>query len=125
MAAKSSFLRTRPTPTRGLHFASTQPSPDFSINDAKENIMDKKPRSYMTDEDRQGLSQNAVFLSEALAANEAGDEETGWQWLALAELPAYSLMSCKVNLGADFVREKRLNTAPADKEYGSGWLDAS
>jgi hypothetical protein len=83
------------------------------------------PKSYMTDADREGLSQNAIYLSESLAAGEAGDEETSWQWLALAELPAYSLASCKANLGADFIREKGLNTAPADKAYGPGWLDAN
>jgi hypothetical protein len=78
----------------------------------------------MTDADREGLSQNAIYLSEALYATEADDLDTGWQWLALAELTPYSLMSCKVNLGADFIREKGLNTAPANKEYGPGWLDA-
>ncbi|MDR2614782.1 MAG: hypothetical protein LBC91_05630 [Candidatus Accumulibacter sp.] len=82
------------------------------------------PKSYMTEADRQGLSQNAVYLSESLAAGEAGDEEASWQWLALAELTPSSLLSCKANLGADFIRQKGLNTAPADREYGPGWLDA-
>ncbi|MDR2614934.1 MAG: hypothetical protein LBC91_06400 [Candidatus Accumulibacter sp.] len=82
------------------------------------------PKSYMTDADREGLSQNGIYLSECLAAHEAGDEDASWEWLALAELPAYSLMSCKVNLGADFIRQKGLNTQPADREYGPGWLDA-
>ncbi|MDR2614781.1 MAG: hypothetical protein LBC91_05625 [Candidatus Accumulibacter sp.] len=82
------------------------------------------PKSYMTEADRQGLSQNAVYLSEALEANTAGDMDTAWQWLALAELTPSSLLSCKANLGADFIREKGLNTTPADREYGPGWLDA-
>ncbi|MDR2164202.1 MAG: hypothetical protein LBO79_00910 [Zoogloeaceae bacterium] len=82
------------------------------------------PKSYLPVEEREGLTQNGIYLAEAMAAGEAGDEDTSWKWLALADLPAYSLMSCKKNLGADFVREKGLNTAPADAEYGPGWLDA-
>jgi hypothetical protein len=82
------------------------------------------PKSYLSEARRHGLTQNGVYLAEAMAAGEAGDEDASWAWLALADLPAYSLMSCKVNLGADFVRQKGLNTAPADAEYGPGWLDA-
>jgi hypothetical protein len=65
------------------------------------------PKSYMTEADRQGLSQNAIYLPESLATNEAGDEETGWQWLALAEPAPASLMSCKAQAGRGFHPPKR------------------
>jgi hypothetical protein len=83
------------------------------------------PKSYLTEEEiRECPNDNLRYLSEALAANIADDMDTSWQWLALADLPAYSLMSCKKTLGADFVREKGFNTAEADAVYGPGWLDA-
>jgi hypothetical protein len=78
----------------------------------------------MTEADREGLTQNGIYLAESVAAGEAGDEDAAWAWLALADLPAYTLMSCKDNLGADFIREKGLRTESADAEYGPGWLDA-
>jgi hypothetical protein len=90
----------------------------------QENTMNEMPKSYLPDSEREGLTQNGIYLAEAMAAGESGDEDTSWKWLALADLPAYSLMSCKKNLGTDFIRERGLNTAPADAEYGLGWLDA-
>jgi hypothetical protein len=90
----------------------------------KEKTMPEMPKSYLPAEEREGLTQNGIYLAEALAATEAGDLDTSWEWLAMTDLPAYSLMSCKKNLGADFIRERGLNTAPADAEYGRGWLDA-
>jgi hypothetical protein len=80
----------------------------------------------MTEAKRQRyMNENSRYLGEALAAHIANDMDASWKWLALANLPAHSLMSCKVNLGADFIREKGLKTNTADAEYGPGWLDAS
>jgi hypothetical protein len=87
--------------------------------------MSELPKSYLPVEEREGLTQNGIYLAEALAATETDDLDTAWQWLALAEMTPASLMSTKINLGADFIREKRLNTAPADKVYGPRWLDAA
>jgi hypothetical protein len=104
--------------THELHSPHDQPS------SKGEMTMDEQlPKSYLPAEEREGLTQNGIYLAEALAATEADDLDTSWEWLALTDLPAYSLMSCKVNLGADFVRERGLNTAPADAVYGPGWLD--
>jgi hypothetical protein len=58
-------------------------------------------QAYLSEARRHGLTQNGVYLAESAAAGRAGDEETAWAWLALADLLAYSLMSCKKNLGAD------------------------
>ncbi|SOD98560.1 hypothetical protein [Caenispirillum bisanense] len=81
------------------------------------------PKSYLSDADKAGMSENCAILAESLAAGKAGDEEAAWQWLALAELPAHSLMSAKKLNGADWVRAKGLRTETAEKVYGKDWLD--
>jgi hypothetical protein len=86
------------------------------------------PKSYMTDTERdklrsEGLSENGILLAESHAANSAGDGETAWNWLALAELPAHTLMSIKTWNGSQFLRDKGFRTAIADATYGQGWLD--
>jgi hypothetical protein len=90
--------------------------------------VEKMPKSYLPAEEREALlregGMNLVYLAESQDAGDAGDEETAWAWMALAELPAHTLMACKDVLGADFVREVGLKTAPADAVYGPGWLDA-
>jgi hypothetical protein len=80
-------------------------------------------KSYIAETDREGLTENGIYLAEALAATEANDLDTSWEWMATAELTPASLMSCKVNLGAEFIRQKGFNTVPADRVYGPGWLD--
>lgn len=85
--------------------------------------MHAMPKSYLPDAEREGLTQNGIYLAESQAAGEAGDEETAWAWLKYAELPAYALMTMKVNLGADFIREKGLRTETAEARYGKNWLE--
>lgn len=90
--------------------------------------MDTKPKSYMSDEERDreragGMSENGILLSESMAAGNAGDEEAAWQWLALAELPAHSLAFLKGQYGAQFIRDRGFPTKNADAAYGRGWLD--
>jgi len=81
------------------------------------------PKSYASPDELVGLSQNAIYIVESMAAEDAGDEEASNQWLALAEIPAHALMACKKSAGADFIRSLGLNTADADRVYGPGWLD--
>ncbi|WP_142850700.1 hypothetical protein [Telmatospirillum sp. J64-1] len=81
------------------------------------------PKSYLSEEEKQGLSQNAIFAAESQAADDAGDEETSWAWLALAELPAHALLALKRTRGADFIRQKGLRTETAEQAYGKDWLD--
>lgn len=90
--------------------------------------MDTKPKSYMTDAERDelratGLSENGILIAEAEAADAADDGETSWEWLALAELPAHSLAYLKDRHGAAFIRSRGFQTAQADATYGPGWLD--
>jgi hypothetical protein len=86
------------------------------------------PKSYMTDAQRdalraQGMTDDDIYLSESEAADDAGDDEASWGWLAKVELPAHTLMFLKRRHGAGFIRELGFNTAGADAVYGAGWLD--
>lgn len=81
------------------------------------------PKSYLSDEEKIGLDENMIFLCESHAAAEAGDRDAEWEWLAKAELPAYSLMRLKKRYGADWVRKMGFRTEPAEKVYGKDWLD--
>jgi hypothetical protein len=82
------------------------------------------PKSYLTEADREGLSSNEIYLAESQAADDAGDAETSWAWLRYADLPAYSLMTLKHILGADFVRTQGfLCMDAANRTYGENWLD--
>jgi hypothetical protein len=86
--------------------------------------MNPTPKSYLAKADREGLTQNGIYLAESDAAREAGDEEASWAWLAMADVPAYSLMGMKIILGADFIRKWGFRTEEAEAEYGKDWLDA-
>ena len=86
------------------------------------------PKSYMSDAEReelkkQGASQDLFYLVECGAAQDAGDLDAAWAWIARCELPAYSLSFLKKVNGAEFIRELNFNTTEADRVYGKGWLD--
>jgi len=91
-------------------------------------MVDPMPKSYMTDAEREalradGLSSNGILLAESDAADEAGDGETSWAWLALAELPAHTLAYLKKRRGAQFIREMGFRTENAERAYGADWLE--
>jgi hypothetical protein len=91
-------------------------------NAMNENEM---PKSYLPAAEREGLTQNEIYLAESQAADDAGDAETSWAWLRHADLPAYSLKTLKHILGADFVREQNFKSIEeANRMYGKNWLDA-
>lgn len=87
-------------------------------------VTQELPRSYLTEEEREGLAPNEIYLAESQAADDAGDAEASWAWLRYADLPPYSLMTLKHILGADFVRAQGfLCMETANQAYGKGWLD--
>ncbi|AQX31540.1 hypothetical protein [Bartonella schoenbuchensis] len=88
----------------------------------------KLPKSYMTDEQREelragGLSQNGIYIAESEASRKANDIQTTWEWLAMAELPAHSLLCLRKWNGPQFIRDMGFSTKNADAEYGPDWLD--
>jgi hypothetical protein len=64
------------------------------------------PRSYLSEEDKVGLSQNAIYLGESVEADHAGDNEAAWQWLALAKIAEGRKRLLVEICGAEFLRSK-------------------
>ncbi|MCF8482182.1 MAG: hypothetical protein K9H25_17295 [Rhodospirillum sp.] len=81
------------------------------------------PKSYLNEEDKRNLSQNALYAVESAAADKAGDADTAWEWLQLAEIPAHALLAAKRVNGAEWIREHGLKTELAEAAYGKDWLD--
>jgi len=87
----------------------------------------KTPKSYLPEEKRAALLReggtNLVYIAESQEAGKVNDMDAAWAWMALAELPAHSLMRLKNSEGANFIRNLGFNTTKADATYGPGWLD--
>ncbi|AQX20903.1 hypothetical protein Bcsk_002430 [Bartonella sp. CDC_skunk] len=88
----------------------------------------KLPKSYMTDAEREELidahaSQDFICLCELRAVDKANDSKAAWEWLAMADLPAHTLLFLKSQNGAKFIRDMGFSTKNADEEYGPEWLD--
>jgi len=85
------------------------------------------PKSYLSEEEREELLREGdmdfVYLCESQEAQRANDMNASWAWMALAAIPAHSLMFLKNSRGAQFIRELGFNTVNADEKYGPGWLD--
>jgi hypothetical protein len=67
------------------------------------------PRSYLPEEDKVGLTPNAVYLCESAAADAAGDEEASWAWLALAEQTELAKFILKTGCDETFLKSKGFN----------------
>ena len=80
------------------------------------------PKSYLKEEEKAGLSANCILIAESQAADDAGDHETSWAWLSLAEIPASALLALKRVEGADYIRKHGLRTETAEIAYGKDWL---
>ncbi len=86
-----------------------------------------EPKRYLDPCEREILfregGMNAVYAAESGAADEAGDADASWAWLAMGELPADVLLFWKRRRGAAFIRKWGFSTRYADAAYGPGWLD--
>jgi len=85
------------------------------------------PKSYLSEEERKELLREGdmelVYLAESHEADSANDMKSAWAWLALAAIPAHTLMRLKNSRGAQFIRDLGFNTRKADEKYGPDWLD--
>ena len=81
------------------------------------------PKSYLTDEEKVGMSENCIYAAESQAADEAGDEEASWEWLKLVKIPAHALLAAKRRNGSEWIRSHGLRTETAEQAYGKDWLD--
>ncbi|MDR0234055.1 MAG: hypothetical protein LBI31_04545 [Zoogloeaceae bacterium] len=79
------------------------------MNATAAQIERPEPKSYLTEEEKVGLSHNLLCAYEADAARDAGDEDSFWRWLAYAELPDSAKDILKYGLSAEFLAEKGFN----------------
>jgi hypothetical protein len=76
----------------------TKPAPDRPL-----------PRSYLPEEKKAGMTQNAIYFCESRAADRAGDDEASWAWLALANIPEFAKLALIDCCGEEFVKAKGFN----------------
>jgi len=86
------------------------------------------PKSYLSAKEREKvlreLDFDALCSEESSAAEQVGDDDAAWAWLAAMETPApNSLMFLKIQRGAQFIRDLGFNTAPAEAVFGIDWLE--
>jgi hypothetical protein len=60
----------------------------------------------MHDKDKEGLSQNLIYCSEASAAAEAGDEDAAWAWMSMAKIPEFAKLAMADTFGQGFMESK-------------------
>lgn len=63
------------------------------------------------------------LLDAMLEAMESNDHATASLLLQQLIIPAGALMGAKKTQGAQWIRDRKLRTETAEKEYGPGWLD--
>ena len=85
--------------------------------------MNEMPKSYLPNSEREGLSQELIYMQESNAAADAGDDEAAWAWLRQLELPELALRSLRARAGADFVRAVGL-ADQAERTLGKNWQHA-
>ncbi len=84
------------------------------------------PKSYLSDEERYGLlregGMHLVCIAESQEADEAGDDEASWAWLAATKLSASTLNLLKGTLGMEKLQEKGIDVENAVEAFGQSWL---
>jgi hypothetical protein len=70
------------------------------------------PRSYMPEEEKEGLSQNLIYCSEASAAIHAGDEDAAWAWMSMAKIPEFAKLAMADTFGREFMESRGFSFNP-------------
>jgi hypothetical protein len=60
----------------------------------------------MAEEEKVGMTQNAIYLCESTEADAAGDEDAAWAWLALAKQTELAKFILKTGCGEEFLKSK-------------------
>ncbi len=74
----------------------------------------------LTEEELKHNQYHIPLLTEAMLAN---DEEAEAYHLSQIYNDPDALMSAKILSGAQWIRERKLNTTLADRKFGHDWLD--
>ena len=75
------------------------------------------------EEARARSARNVDLILRQHAAMDAGDKAEAGRLFALQVLDADIFLTCKRIMGADWIRQRGLDTHLADAAYGPGWLD--
>lgn len=76
-----------------------------------------------TKEDLTRFKGNHEIFRKMREAEARGDEAAEEELFRQLVLPAESLLAAKEAMGADWVRQEKLNTSEAVRKYGKDWLD--
>ena len=77
----------------------------------------------LSPEERAEWDENRRALAAYGRAEDSGDEELAEKLFARIPFDVDTLQSMKRLEGADWIRQKGINTSRADKHLGSDWLD--
>jgi hypothetical protein len=66
-------------------------------------------KSYLPEEEKEGLDDDDIFFYEAWAALDAGDEDSFWYWAARVDSPESALKSLLLVFTPEFLEEKGFN----------------
>ncbi len=74
----------------------------------------------LTDEE---LRHNQYHIKKLADAKEAEDEDAEFYHRSQIYHDPDALMSAKILSGAQWIRDRKLNTTIAERKFGHGWLD--
>lgn len=69
------------------------------------------------------LKHNQYHIDKLADAHEADDEEAAAYHRSQIYHAPDALMASKILSGAQWIRDRKLNTMLADRKFGHGWLD--
>ena len=78
---------------------------------------------HLPPEEQAEWDENRRALAIYRKAEDSGDEELAAKLFAQIPFDIKTLQAMKSIEGADWIREKGINTSRADKHLGSDWLD--
>ena len=78
---------------------------------------------HLPPEEQAEWDENRRALAIYRQAEDSGDEELAAKLFAQIPFDIKTLQAMKSIEGADWIREKGINTSRADKHLGSDWLD--
>ena len=85
--------------------------------------MTHDPNDPLSPEERAEWDENERALDIYRKAEDCGDEELAAKLFAQIPFDIKTLQAMKRLEGADWIREKGINTSRADKHLGGDWLD--
>ena len=74
-------------------------------------------------DDQIAQMDNNDLLNARMVASKAGAKDLAMKIFSKMPLAPESLLAAKETMGADWIRQRNLNTSRADAAYGTDWLN--